>query len=61
MATYLEVFLYRIILSWLDTHAVGEACKEATAKRLSQRIETRLDQAGMVTKNNGNVKITERT
>lgn len=61
MATYLEMFLHRIILSWLETHPVREACKEAVAKKLSQRIETRLTQAGMITKDNGNVKITGRT
>ena len=49
MPTELEVFLYKIIVGWLDTHETGNACKEAVAKKLAQRIETRLHRANMTT------------
>ena len=53
MMTYLEMFLFKVILGWLDTHPPGKACNEAIAKKLAQRIETRLDRAGMITKDGG--------
>jgi len=60
MATYLETFLFKVINGWLDTHPTGQACNEAIAKKLAQRIETRLARAGMITKDASKEKITER-
>ncbi len=60
MTSLIEQKICSIILSWLDTHTIGAACKEAVAKKLSQRIKTRLDQAGMITKDTGKEKIIER-
>lgn len=44
----LEQKLYNWILSWLDTHDIGPACNEAVARKLAQRIATRLGRAGML-------------
>lgn len=60
MVTYLEMFLFKVIHGWLDTHPPGKACNEAIAKKLAQRIETRLDRADMIIKDAGKEKITER-
>lgn len=55
MPTKLEEFLFKVIKGWLDTHPPGRACNEAIAKRLAQRIETRLDRAGMIMKDDNKV------
>ena len=55
MVTYLEQYLFKVILGWLDTHPTGKACNAAIAKKLAQRIETRLDRAGMITKDGDKV------
>lgn len=60
MVTYLETFLFKIIHGWLDTHQIGSACNEAIAKKLAQRIETRLDRAGMITKDGNSVLLPQK-
>ena len=60
MVTQLETFLFKVILNWLSTHPPGKACNEAIAKRLSQRIESRLNQARMIVKDGDKEKIAER-
>lgn len=56
MSKGIEFILYKIIFDWLETHEIGPACNAATAKRLSQRIATRLDRAKMITKDGDKVK-----
>ena len=48
MSKEIEQKIYGIILSWLETHEIGNACNEAIAKKLAQRIDTRLDRAGVL-------------
>lgn len=52
----LENTVGNIILGWLETHQIGNACDAAVAKKLSQRIVTRLDRKGLIVNNGEKIK-----